>query len=347
MRDKLFLLVLVSLFWAILVLISTDGRRSAHTSFKHTADSLADSSADSSAHSSAARSMPSTVTGSVFTGEPMRGSAIPDGLFPLNRLTASAPPCSIPMVGVTTTLKGRARCIDETSRVIPILVVGDEGGETYNSSQNIVYLSVSAQRGLYPLLDRHIPMRSFSRKNFGFMHAFLAMNACAVWDFDDDNCPSDATSALLSQPDFGRPPFWLASELSVTNPYLLFGSPEHISPRGMPLEFLSKREFPRLVEFAEKVQTDVIQVIQSLEPDVDAVWRLLHADQLPMHWIQSPALTGQLVGIHPSNMAPFNAQATMLSRRALSIAFLPSTVHGRVSDIWRSYIMQYLTVSPL
>jgi hypothetical protein len=115
----------------------------------------------------------------------------------------------------------------------------------------------------------------------------------------------------------------------------------------MPLEFLSKREFPRLVEFAEKVQTDVIQVIQSLEPDVDAVWRLLHADQLPMHWIQSPALTGQLVGIHPSNMAPFNAQATMLSRRALSIAFLPSTVHGRVSDIWRSYIMQYLTVSPL
>ena len=34
--------------------------------------------------------------------------------------------------------------------------------------------------------------------------------------------------------------------------------------------------------------------------------------------------------------------STWLSRRAAIIAYLPFSVHGRVSDIWRSYIMQYL-----
>jgi len=182
-----------------------------------------------------------------------------------------------------------------------------------------------------------------------------------VWDFDDDNCMSDATRALLNRVASsgvggitsmtglgltqGSPQIWLASELSVTNPYLLFGSPEYISPRGMPLEFLSKREFPRIVQPAPEltdVQVDVIQVIQNLDPDVDAIWRLHNAERIPMHWMPSPALGGLLVGIHPQNMAPFNAQATILSRRALSVSFLPSTVHGRVSDIWRSYIMQHL-----
>ena len=171
------------------------------------------------------------------------------------------------------------------------------------------------------------------------MHAFLAMNACKVWDFDDDNCLSDETRALLSSSP--TPSVWLTSELSVTNPYLLFGPPDYIWPRGLPVQYLSHQEFPRLVQYYEGGGVDVIQVLQTLHPDVDALWRIQHGQE-PMFWTQSLALDGQLIGIHPSRMAPFNAQATLLSRRALSLAFLPATVHGRVSDIWRSYIMQYL-----
>ena len=40
---------------------------------------------------------------------------------------------------------------------------------------------------------------------------------------------------------------------------------------------------------------------------------------------------------------PWNAQATMFSTRAaLWATYLPMSVHGRVSDIWRSYITQRL-----
>ena len=39
-------------------------------------------------------------------------------------------------------------------------------------------------------------------------------------------------------------------------------------------------------------------------------------------------------------MAPFNAQATLWFRDAFAALYLPTTVHGRVSDIWRSYAAQ-------
>lgn len=35
--------------------------------------------------------------------------------------------------------------------------------------------------------------------------------------------------------------------------------------------------------------------------------------------------------------APYNAQATLHMHSALWTLLLPVTVHGRVSDIWRSY----------
>ena len=42
----------------------------------------------------------------------------------------------------------------------------------------------------------------------------------------------------------------------------------------------------------------------------------------------------------PKTMAPFNAQATLWFRDAFAALYLPTTVHGRVSDIWRSYAAQ-------
>ena len=41
-------------------------------------------------------------------------------------------------------------------------------------------------------------------------------------------------------------------------------------------------------------------------------------------------------------MAPFNAQATLFMRDALWALLLPITVHGRISDIWRGYLVQRL-----
>lgn len=44
----------------------------------------------------------------------------------------------------------------------------------------------------------------------------------------------------------------------------------------------------------------------------------------------------------PGTMTPFNAQATLFRDSCFWSLLLPSTPHGRVSDIWRSYIAQRL-----
>ena len=41
-------------------------------------------------------------------------------------------------------------------------------------------------------------------------------------------------------------------------------------------------------------------------------------------------------------LSPYNAQATLVNRPAFWSLLLPVSVHGRVSDIWRSYIGQRL-----
>lgn len=42
---------------------------------------------------------------------------------------------------------------------------------------------------------------------------------------------------------------------------------------------------------------------------------------------------------------PFNAQATLWREESFWALYLPLTVHGRVSDIWRSYVFQALSKS--
>mmetsp|Transcript_51326 Transcript_51326/g.133346 ORF Transcript_51326/g.133346 Transcript_51326/m.133346 type:complete len:521 (-) Transcript_51326:501-2063(-) len=50
----------------------------------------------------------------------------------------------------------------------------------------------------------------------------------------------------------------------------------------------------------------------------------------------------QLVSLRSGTFMPYNAQATLHSYEALWGLLLPVTVHGRVTDIWRSYFTQRL-----
>ena len=45
-------------------------------------------------------------------------------------------------------------------------------------------------------------------------------------------------------------------------------------------------------------------------------------------------------GYHNTRYSPYNAQATIHTRNAMFAMLLPSTVPGRVSDIWRGYFAQ-------
>jgi len=95
-----------------------------------------------------------------------------------------------------------------------------------------------------------------------------------------------------------------------------------------------------------------VQGLQDVDPDVDAVFRLVH-NHLPVYFASTagdgrPASAasdgaGRVARAVPEgSMAPFNAQSTLWARSGFWAMLLPVTVHGRVSDIWRSYVAQRL-----
>jgi hypothetical protein len=82
-------------------------------------------------------------------------------------------------------------------------------------------------------------------------------------------------------------------------------------------------------------------------PDIEAIHRLVHplpimfaADkQSDNSLLEGISTDGALVA--PSNViAPYNAQVTIHSYKAMRALRLPITVPGQVSDIWRAYFAQ-------
>lgn len=127
------------------------------------------------------------------------------------------------------------------------------------------------------------------------------------------------------------------------NPYPLMGAPTLPSwPRGLPIEDikLSQQLDHRLYRSMNLSMTN-IGVVQSLadnDPDVDAIYRL--TQPLPFSFPRDGSFSFCMV---PENkLSPYNAQATLHYSNMLWSLLLPITVHGRVADIWRSYIAMRL-----
>ena len=286
------------------------------------------------------------VSGKLFTGRKIRN----ENLITLNnnfkfRNFDFKEECTMQVVSVVTTLNPQAPCILDTAITMPVVIVGDKGISTPTEHKNVIYLSLANQSNLFPSLSQIIPLNNFARKNLGYLYALIYLKACFVYDFDDDNCLGPELKNDFNPKEITtKHVFWAESNDHIVNPYLIYGSPEFIWPRGYPIDLIGKRIWPALTNEISKLpkQVDVVQFIQSVDPDVDATWRLMYGDKtLPMQWKTLKRIENNLIGIKHGNFAPFNAQATLFSRRALVTAYLPWTVHGRVSDIWRSFIMQY------
>jgi hypothetical protein len=126
------------------------------------------------------------------------------------------------------------------------------------------------------------------------------------------------------------------------NPYPFFKpvdrseTAQFVWPRGFPLEFIKDVD---TFEFnnrsrvpAEDANIAVYQSLADLDPDVDAIFRMTR--QLPVFFSETQQILVSPVG----SFAPWNAQATIFAPAAFMGLFLPVSVTGRVSDIWRSYI---------
>lgn len=240
-----------------------------------------------------------------------------------------------------------------------------------NESGKVVYLTPDMQRSLAASetqlkgveLPQILPWKSFSRKNIGYLYA-IAQGAQLVYDFDDDNVLVDAayrpsaafgTQGLPTLDEASTSVLEVDSSAPAVNLYPAMGGGE-AWPRGFPLDsitepaaFLASGQGSGnwLVENTTATRIGVLQSMVDGDPDVDAMYRLTRRE---LRFNFSDVLKSTLnrkaaapvVALRRGTLMPFNAQATIHARDALWLALLPHSVHGRVADIWRSYISQVL-----
>jgi hypothetical protein len=246
------------------------------------------------------------------------------------------------------------------------VVVADRKTPHYPERNNMIFLSVSVQLSMRKDFKRFIdliPWNHFGRKNIGYLYAIIH-GAKIIFDFDDDNVLKPSFKSIDS---FQKTVRGIHSDTvcnSTVNAYKLMGGPVgEVSswPRGFPLNLI-KSGCDESLQVLNEEQKNKISIYQSLadrEPDVDAIYRLTRT--VPFNFDANHLET---INFPKGAFTPFNAQATFylypafwtillpITVRRTSLVFLPPEqvqqvllcmqVHGRVSDIWRSYISQPL-----
>jgi hypothetical protein len=213
-------------------------------------------------------------------------------------------------------------------------------------------------------LVQAIPYHHFGRKNLGYLYA-IRNGAETIFDFDEDNIVNAATTMSGDDPDanadanaHGKPGSILLHDeeddmiqnvsipllgRNIFNPYpLLQASLPNLWPRGFPLEFSQDSTTQGMVMYTKNISMDHIGVIQFCaddNPDMDAARDPL-VNPSPITFAPESMSQPLLVPLHA--FVPYNAQATLHMQAALWATFLPVTVPGRVSDIWRSYFGECL-----
>ena len=218
-----------------------------------------------------------------------------------------------------------------------------------------------------------VPWNHFGRKNLGYLYA-VHKKARFIFDFDDDNILFDAASSgdissgsssssgssgqsvavvpvtpangavdevnMVSAEVSLSPNGPSEAQLPVFNPYPLMGSTNAEAwPRGFPLDHVTRPatwQAPRSSGGAGSfARVGVWQSLANHDPDVDALLRLTQR-----HSQFDFAPQAAPVALAAGTLAPYNAQACAHAQAAHWLALLPTSVPGRVSDIWRGYVAQ-------
>jgi len=290
-------------------------------------------------------------SGRLFTGEKIRNFNGKLDFF-FNRKLSTQRHKSCKTWGVVTTIFELSDSIKKVGNLANskptwcLVIVLDKNSKNKNeyekfSSDRVVILDVEKQEEMAKENEfiQNLPWNHFARKNLGYYYA-IQQGAEIIFDFDDDNLLYDegAIDEIFNNKsvlEVLEPS--LEYESSVFNPYPMMQSTiKPIWARGFPLDEIKKSN--QVFQETKNVQleTKKIGIIQSLanhDPDVDSIYRLTQPIPFDFNLNQKSVLVPQ------KSLTPFNAQATIWTKETFWGLLLPSTVHGRVSDIWRSYIV--------
>jgi STELLO glycosyltransferases len=246
---------------------------------------------------------------------------------------------------VITSINGpQPRYSDYAKRGWKLVVVGDLKSPNHMfadwTSNSRYFLSAQMQAKMYPELSSAIGFNTYARKNLGYLYA-LSHGASVIWETDDDTFIREELPdphVLFENSDR----YMVSGDSKVFNPYIFFAPDSGLWPRGFPLKQVSLARFSNSDSIVVNRQNfqlgdvDLIQTLVNLEPDVDAIFRLVFGDtQLEFPYRNDLVLLGKGV------VAPGNTQSTFWStKRSFPYLYVPRYVDFRFCDILKSYIAQ-------
>ena len=243
---------------------------------------------------------------------------------------------------ITTILVPSIHVINFATRY-PLFVAGDrKTNDTLWTTfakeyPNVKYLSAEYQESMNFEIIRHLKWNHFGRKSVGYLAA-LEARCERIYDFDDDNGLLPHAFDKLETLHTKR----VHVDGHLFNPYPLFVPTYETRhafmwPRGFPLRYINNQStHGRIGEPVSNSHPAVIQLLADIDPDVDAMYRLTRP--LPIRFMED----AHLLEVPPGVFVPWNAQAVLVNSVGFFGLLLPISVPGRVSDIWRSYIVSRL-----
>lgn len=203
-------------------------------------------------------------------------------------------------------------------------VAGDSKSPDGFSLDGASFLSLQDQKRSGFRLGDTCPTGSYTRKNLGYLEA-IRSGVSVIVETDDDNHPRDS--------------FWTErnehheccqlNEPRWHNVYQHF-TEDFIYPRGLPLtEARSPRCSPNPPGF---VDCPIQQGLADLDPDVDAIFRILFSLPFSFQTQADP------IAVRNGAWCPFNSQNTTFFKSAFPLLYLPASCSFRMTDIWRSFV---------
>ncbi|CAL2037410.1 unnamed protein product [Caenorhabditis brenneri] len=227
-----------------------------------------------------------------------------------------------------------------------LVVVADTKTPIDWKLENVHFLSVEYQKQLPFSLVKSLPYKSYTRKNIGYLYA-ISHGAEWIYDTDDDNKPYGLGLKQFDYEDTVSGVRYRVQNASsegilerLFNPYRFFGM-DQMWPRGFPLEHIQKHRNGKdqQVSCYKMKRAAVQQGLVHHDPDVDAIYRLLHADSNSGLDVKFNKFTPPIT-LSVGTYSPWNSQNTLFHKSAFHTLFLPTTVSFRTTDIWRSFISQ-------
>lgn len=231
---------------------------------------------------------------------------------------------------VITTINPKTEAVTkfETLNDWNIILVGDKKSANIDSNKKITFLSIEKQEQLAYKLNNVCPYNHYTRKNIGYLYA-IQNGADVIYDTDDDNLPYENWAIEKFSSDKA-----IDSEEEFINIYKFF-SQEHIWPRGLPLDEIAKRPQNYAVKQSDSTSIGVWQGLADLDPDVDAIFRLVLKKDITFD--KKPS-----VFLNKGSYCPFNSQNTFWRKELFPLLYLPATTSFRFTDILRGYVAQRL-----